>query len=90
MANLQIKGIDDSLYSQIKELASTENRSVSQQVLFLLKAYLAKREQIRKTKTPAQVLMELSGSWDDSRRPEEIIRLIKTARKNSKKLKNGF
>jgi hypothetical protein len=36
MANLQIKGIDDDLYAQIKSLAVSENRSVSQQILFLV------------------------------------------------------
>ena len=33
MANLQIKGMDDDLYAQLKALAASENRSVSQQVL---------------------------------------------------------
>lgn len=43
MANLQIKGIDDRLYEEIKKLATEENRSVSQQTLMLIKDYLAKR-----------------------------------------------
>ena len=30
MANLQIKGIDDELYNEIKKLAVSEKRSVSQ------------------------------------------------------------
>ena len=38
MANLQIKGIDDELYRDIKKLAAAENRSVSQQILFWLRA----------------------------------------------------
>ena len=90
MANLQIKGIADSLYAQIKALAAAENRSVSQQVLFLLKSHLARRKQLLKIKTPAQVLLELSGSWDDSRQAEEIIKEIRAARKDSKKLGKGF
>ena len=40
MANLQIKGIADDLYKKIKELAASENRAVSQQILFLIKEYL--------------------------------------------------
>jgi len=40
MANLQIKGMHDDLYEDIKRLAARENRSVSQQVAFLLKEYL--------------------------------------------------
>jgi len=90
MANLQIKGIDDSLYKQIKDLASLENRSISQQVLFLIKTHLAKKKHIITTKSPAQTLMELSGSWLDDKSPEEIINEIKSARKSSKKLSKGL
>lgn len=90
MANLQIKGIDDGLYAQIKALAASENRSVSQQVLFLLKAYLARKHQLHESKTPAQVLLELSGSWEDARPPEQIVKELKTARKRSNKLRKGF
>ena len=90
MANLQIKGIDDSLYAQIKDLALSENRSISQEVLFLIKSYMANKKQLLTIKTPAQVLLELSGSWEDSRRPEEIIAQIKNVRKNSRKLTKGF
>jgi hypothetical protein len=43
MANLQIKGIDDELYNEIKKLAAAEKRSVSQQILFLVKNSLAKK-----------------------------------------------
>ena len=56
MANLQIKGIEDNLYEEIKKLAVDENRSINQQVLFLVKEYLARRHQLRTLKTPAQVL----------------------------------
>lgn len=89
MANLQIKGIDEALYAQIKELAVSENRSISQQILFLVKRYIANKQQFEKAKTPAQVLLELSGSWEDSRDADEIISDIKSARKNSSRLKEG-
>ncbi|MDY6823639.1 MAG: hypothetical protein SWH68_07580 [Thermodesulfobacteriota bacterium] len=90
MANLQIKGIQDEFYQQIKALADSENRSVSQQVLYVLKGYLAREKSIKKTRTPAQVLLSLSGSWSDTRDAEEIIREIKASRVNSKKLSEGF
>ena len=89
MANLQIKGIDEALYAQIKELAVSENRSISQQILFLVKRYIANKQQFEKAKTPAQVLLELSGSWEDSRDADEIISDIKNARKNSSRFKEG-
>jgi tRNA(fMet)-specific endonuclease VapC len=73
VANLQIKGIDDALYTQIKELAASENRSISQQILFLVKRYIASKKQFEKAKTSAQVLLELSGSWEDNWGADEII-----------------
>jgi len=90
MANLQIKGIDDALYTQIKELAASENRSVSQEILYLARRYIANKKQFQKTETPAQVLLELSGSWEDSRSADEIVSNIKNARKNSSRFKEGF
>jgi hypothetical protein len=90
MANLQIKGIQDAFYAKIKELAAAENRSVSQQILFLVKEHLGKRRHIQGLKTPAQVLLELSGSWEDDREAEQIVRDIKSARKSSRKLAQEF
>ena len=90
MANLQIKSIDDDLYNDIKKLAASKNRSVSQQTLMLIKQYLSKQHQIEKSKSPVRVLLDLSGSWDDARPAEEIIMDIKKARKNSKKLEMGL
>ena len=90
MANLQIKNVADDLYEEIKKLASAENRSVSQQVLFLVKEYLAKRKHLTAAKSPAQVLLELSGSWEDDKNAEQIVKEIKSARKSSRKLEKGF
>ena len=90
MANLQIKNVADDLYEEIKKLASAENRSVSQQVLFLVKEYLAKRKHLTATKSPAQVLLDLSGSWEDDKNAEQVVKEIKSARKSSRKLEKGF
>lgn len=90
MSNLQIKGIDEALYSQIKEMANAENRSLSQQILYLAKEYLAKRKKIRTAPSPAQVLLELSGSWADDRPPEKIIKDLRAGRRNSRRFKDGW
>ncbi len=90
MANLQIKGMDDRLYDTIKKLAASENRSVSQEILFLVKEHVAKRKQTAAVRTPAQVLLDLSGSWVDDRNADVIIAEIKTARKNSGKRSLGL
>ncbi len=90
MANLQIKGIKEELYAEIKKLASAENRSVSQQILFLVREYLGRKNYLSTLKSPAQVLLELSGSWQDDKEAEQIIAEVKGARINSKKLAEGF
>jgi hypothetical protein len=90
MANLQIKGIDEKLYDQIKRLAASEHRSISQQVLFLVKSYIARKSSVQNIKTPAQILLDLSGSWEDEKPAEIIIGEIKKARKQSKKCRQGF
>jgi len=90
MANLQIKGMEDELYRELKRMAAEENRSVSQQALFLVKEYLARKRHMRALKTPAQILLDLSGSWEDNRNSSKIITEIKKSRRNSKKLREGF
>ena len=81
MVDLKIKGMNDKLYYELKRIAAEENRSVSQQTLFLVRDYISKRQKVRGTKSPGQVLLELSGSWKDDRKPEKIISEIKKGRK---------
>jgi plasmid stability protein len=90
MANLQIKGIEDELYRELKIMAAEENRSVSQQALFLVKEYLARKKQLRALKTPAQILLDLSSSWQDHQDSAKMIAQIKKARRNSQKLVEGI
>jgi plasmid stability protein len=90
MANLQIKNINDDFYRKIKLMADAENRSISQHVLYLLKEHLSKQKTVSQVKSPAQVLLDLSGSWDDSADADEIITELKRKRINSKKLTRGF
>jgi len=90
MANLQIKGIEGSIYKEIKDMAAAEHRSVSQQILFIVKNYLARKKHANELRSPAQVLLELSVSWDDRRSADKIISDIKSSRKNSEKLSKGF
>ena len=87
MANLQIKGIDEQLYAELKRIAASENRSVSQQVLFLIKTYLARKHQLQTIKTSAEVLLELFGSWQDARESHEIVSDLRGSRKNIDGLK---
>lgn len=83
MANLQIKRMDDKLYGDLKRMAAEESRSISQQTLVLIKEYISRRGLAQRLVPPAQVLLDLSGSWLDGRDAEAIIAEIKRARKNS-------
>jgi len=51
VANLQIEGVDDDGYADLKALAASENRFVRQQVLCLVKGYLNRKTD--KTETTA-------------------------------------
>ncbi len=90
MANLQIKGMDDDLYRKIRELAKSEHRSVSQQILYITKLFLTRREAVEHVNTSAESLLELSGSWDDERSAEDIISEIRGARRSSTRLSEGL
>ena len=90
MANLQVKGIDDSLYDQLKRQASMENRSVSQEVILLIKSSLGSRKSSPALSSPAETLLQLAGSWEDDRSAEAIIAEIREARINSRRFADGF
>ena len=68
VANRRIKGIDDKFHKELKRMAAEEKRLIDKRA--------------RGTKTPGQVLLDLSGSWKDDRKPEEIISEIRKARRN--------
>lgn len=90
MANLQVKGVDDEFYESLKALAAAENRSVSQQVLVILREYLAKQGKVQTSRTPAEVLLDLAGSWEDERDADEIVADLRRARRSSAKLDQGL
>ena len=90
MSNLQIKGIDERLYEELKRVAADENRSVSQQVLFLIRTHLAQKRRPAETGTAAETLLALAGSWQDSRSAEQIIQELKSERRSSRKLSEGL
>jgi hypothetical protein len=81
MANLQVRDIDDRLYSSLKALARKENRSVSQEVVSILERHLANPLVYRDN--PTKKFLELSGAWDDERSANEIINELKKSRRVS-------
>lgn len=83
MAILQVRDIDDRLYSSLKNLAKSENRSLSQEVISILEKYLSNPVAFKNN--PTREFLSLSGSWDDDRTADEIVDGIKKNRKNSKR-----
>ncbi|MDA8163460.1 MAG: hypothetical protein M0017_00315 [Desulfobacteraceae bacterium] len=90
MANLQIKGMDDQLYEDLKRQAAEENRTVTQEVVHLLRSHLASRKTSKAARTPAEVLLELSGAWEDGRPAGDIVNEILESRRNSTRLADGL
>ncbi len=81
MANLQVRDIDEKLYSSLRNLATNEKRSISQEVIYILQKYLSTPKSF--DLNPTDDFLQLSGSWDDERNAEEIIKDIEDNRKNS-------
>jgi plasmid stability protein len=83
MAILQVRDIDDRLYSLLKTIAKSENRSISQEVISIIERYLSNPSVYKNN--PTREFLSLSGSWEDKRTSDEIIDAIKKSRKNSKR-----
>ena len=79
MATLQVRSIDDSLYKALGKLAERENRSISQEVVYILKQYLSKPSSFNADTT--KEFLKLAGSWCDKRDADEIIADIRSSRK---------
>jgi plasmid stability protein len=83
MAILQVRDINDKLYDSLKTRAKMENRSLSQEVIFILEKYLSNPALFNKNSTSE--FLSLTGAWDDLRSADENIGDIKKNRKNSKR-----
>ena len=85
MATLQIKSMDDQLYNAIKIKAKADNRSLSQQVVMILKEYLSKSDQSLQQQTDE--FLKLAGSWKGDESAEKIIQDI-TNRPSTKRFES--
>ena len=82
MATMQVKSMDDQLYNALKIRAKADNRSLSQQVIMIIKEYLSKPD--KKLQHQTEELLNLAGSWKDDRSAEKIIQDI-THRRSTKR-----
>lgn len=83
MANLQVKSIDDELYKSLRRRAAMENRSISQEVISILKAYLSMPS--NKTRLVNNQFLELCGTWEGDESSDEIIKELRNSRVNNSK-----
>lgn len=83
MAILQVREVDDRLYSLLKAKAKKENRSLSQEVISILENYLSNPDAFNRN--PTKEFLSLAEAWSDERTAKEIIDQIKRSRKNSKR-----
>lgn len=78
MTNLQVKSIDDDLYESLGRRAAMENRSISQEVVSILKAYLSMPSSLNKKVN--QQFLDLCGSWQGDESAESMVEDIRKSR----------
>lgn len=78
MANLQVKSIDDDLYESLGRRAAMENRSISQEVVSILKAYLSTPSS--QSQKVSQQFLELCGAWEGEESAESLVEIIRDQR----------
>jgi hypothetical protein len=87
MATLQVRDVDDQLYESLKKLAANEKRSISQEVIHIIETFMANPQMHSIDYT--EEFLQLSGSWEDDRSAEEIIKDIKTHRSKSRRFSSS-
>lgn len=88
MATLQVRSIEPQFYEALGRLAAAENRSISQEVIAILKRHLSAPYTQHQVAT--QRFLELAGSWQDDREADEIISDIRSSRKNRGRIQDAF
>jgi plasmid stability protein len=77
MAVLQVRNMADDLYGALGRRAALDNRSISQEVIEIIKTYLA----MPQNATAAdQEALRMAGSWGDARSAGEIAGMIRKER----------
>ena len=77
MAVLQVRNMTDELYGALGRRAALDNRSISQEVIEIIKTYLATPQHHR---GGDEEVLKMAGSWDDAREANEIVTELRQAR----------
>lgn len=86
MANLQVKSIDDELYRSLGKRAEMENRSISQEVVSILKAYLSMPS--NQTRQVNKQFLDLCGTWEGGESADEMIKMVRESRLSNSRHRN--
>jgi hypothetical protein len=85
VANLQVKGIDDGLYAALAARAAADNRSISQEVVTILKDFLARPGPSAREAT--EQFLSLCGTWAEDRSPAEVAAAIRKERRRGRRFR---
>ena len=88
MAVLQVRSIDDQLYATLARRAALDHRSISQEVISILKKHLSTPEPRFADTTNS--FLEMCGCWEDSREAEDIVVEIRADRQSARRFKDVF
>jgi len=86
MAPLQLRSIDDQLYEALGKLAARDHRSISQEVIAILKEHLS--QPVRHTTNTTEEFLNLCGTWQEDRSAEEIADEIRAHRQLTTRFKD--
>jgi hypothetical protein len=84
MATLQVRSIDAQLYEALGRLAARDHRSISQQVIAILKEHLS--QPVRHSNATEDFL-SLCSTWKDDRTAKEIAHEMRENRKSTTRFK---
>lgn len=79
MATLQVRSIDERFYRALGRRAELDHRSLSQEVIAILKDFLASPEKTSHARA-TEAFLELAGSWADARDADAMIAEMRKAR----------
>jgi len=90
MAILQVRDFDDRLYEFLKRSAKLANRSISQEVITIIQAYLSSAQHV--TANATDEFIALTGAWKQDESAAEIVSDLRHARNSKKRFgdKNGL
>ena len=77
-SEVSIRSIDDALYGALGRRAAMDNRSISQEVIEIIKRYLATPRTL--SNSSDEEALHLAGSWEESKPADELVAAMREER----------